>query len=319
MDGICNLLNRCGLAETGVADDALLEGAAVGTSLAPAYCSFLVSTLEQAVRAAADQTLEQPQQCYRTVFAETWHAGSLATLSDADIANAWRLADYLMLDTPCVVCLEDVIVQRETRSCVPNQLAAIYLLSSHNSIQSRLTEIRQQLLGCSAEWCAVARGLAVPTHPSALRSAALWGQWDLIVQARAAGMEWDKRLCADAATAGNLPLLCLLRRNGCPWDELVVFHACRRGDERMALWALENDAPALHFARSAAHFGCLAVLRWAHAHHVLRREELPDLRAEAVAGNMPAVVAWLDGLDPDTVPSLMAPASVYRRYVFFGP
>jgi hypothetical protein len=47
-----------------------------------------------------------------TVFAETWHADSLARLSDADLANLWRLADYLMLDEACLKCLEDVVVQR---------------------------------------------------------------------------------------------------------------------------------------------------------------------------------------------------------------
>ena len=46
-----------------------------------------------------------------TVFCTTWHPGTLARLSDADLAEAWRLADYLYLDESCSSVLQDVAVQ----------------------------------------------------------------------------------------------------------------------------------------------------------------------------------------------------------------
>jgi hypothetical protein len=119
------LIQHSGLAEAGATGDALLEGAAAGTTLSLPYCRCLASALLEAVRAASDESLDQPQFNKLTIFAETWHATTLARLSDADIANLWRLADYLMLDATCFRCLEDVAVQREVRSGVPNRLLSL--------------------------------------------------------------------------------------------------------------------------------------------------------------------------------------------------
>jgi hypothetical protein len=49
------------VAEAGVTGNALLEGAAAGTSLSLPYCRYLLSALLTAVSTAADASMEQPQ------------------------------------------------------------------------------------------------------------------------------------------------------------------------------------------------------------------------------------------------------------------
>jgi hypothetical protein len=146
-------LQRSSVAEAGVTGEALLEGAATGTTLALPYCRYLLTALLDAVSAASDETIYQPQLNKRTVFADTWYEGSLARLANADIANLWRLTDYLMLDTACLKCLEDVIVQRQLRSGIVNQLLPASAISPGRRADM-LT-----FVGLSR----VAKGLAVPT------------------------------------------------------------------------------------------------------------------------------------------------------------
>jgi hypothetical protein len=110
------LLQRSSLAEAGVDGEALLEGAATGTSLSVPYCQYLVSVLMEATVTAADPAIDHPQLNDYTVFCDTWHAASLARLSDADLANAWRLAEYLLLSADCFRCLDEVTAQRRIRS-----------------------------------------------------------------------------------------------------------------------------------------------------------------------------------------------------------
>jgi hypothetical protein len=165
------LLLHSGLAEACVTGQALLEGAAVGTSLSLPYCRYLVSTLLEAVVTASDKIIDQPQKNIFTVFAETWHAASLAHLSDADIANAWRLVDYLMLDAACVRCLEDVTVQRQARSGVANQL----ITAPIRNVIKRLSFLTALLSVPVVTPLAIARGVDVP-DAHRLFETALWGR-----------------------------------------------------------------------------------------------------------------------------------------------
>jgi hypothetical protein len=61
-----------------------------------------------------------------TLFTETWHP-ALAVLSSNDFLGAWRLAEYLVLDSPdcsnrlpsrCINALLEVAAQREVRMCI---------------------------------------------------------------------------------------------------------------------------------------------------------------------------------------------------------
>jgi hypothetical protein len=109
-----SLLQRSALAEiVGVDEAACLLGAETELMLSLPYCQYLMSTIQEAVERATDASAGQPHLNKYTVFAETWHATSLARLSDADIANALRLSNYLLLDTVCLTCLEDVATQRQ--------------------------------------------------------------------------------------------------------------------------------------------------------------------------------------------------------------
>src|SRR4051812_25425839 len=98
MDELTAMMARSGLRETEVTADAALAGAAAGLSMQNPYCHHMASAVVRAVGAATDPSREQPQNNAWTVFCDTWHASSLARLSDADLANAWRLAEYLLLD-----------------------------------------------------------------------------------------------------------------------------------------------------------------------------------------------------------------------------
>jgi hypothetical protein len=284
------LIQHSGVAEAGVTGDALLEGAAAGTTMSLPYCRHLASALLEAVRAAHDELLDRPQLNKLTVFAETWHAASLALLSDADIANLWRLADYLMLDAACFRCLEDVVVQREVRSGVPNQLLSMEAANKHKIIV-RVADLIDCLPRYDKHVESVARGLSMPVDGADTAAAANWAHWDLLLQARAAGIQWTHRLATAAASCGHLHLLQRLRHEGCPWDEDVVRTACVRYEsmrhacwryESIAVWALENGAPTYgNWLETATRSGCQQVLLWAWDHGRLPANKIPALKWNA--------------------------------------
>jgi hypothetical protein len=284
------LLEYTRLAEAGVTVESLLEGAAAGMRMSAPYCKHLVSVLLDAVAEEAELPVsELPQLNYFTVFAETWHAASLARLSDADIANAWHLADYLMLDAACVVCLEDVVVQRQARSGVANRLIAV----PSNNVNKRVAEVMEALSLSCANQC-VARGIVVPGYKN-IDTAASWGHWDLLLQARAAGVEWDTYLTHCAACAGHLRMLQQLLEAGCPWSPFVVPSAVDNGNSSLAILALEHGAPTFDdWLSYTARCGCLPVLQWAWSHGRLPAETIPELRWHALNQRHGHVVVWLD-------------------------
>jgi hypothetical protein len=284
------LLQHSGVAEAGVTGDALLEGAAAGTSLSLPYCRYLLTALLEAVTMAADVSFDQPQHNTYTVFSDTWHAASLARLSDADIANAWRLSDYLMLDAACVGCLEDMILQRQARSGVANQLVAV---PSHG-VSKRLSNIPRELSYLPASERRVHRGIAVPGDVEMI-FAALWGHWDTLLQAHAAGVAWGVDATAGAAFGGHLRLIQRLRQAGCPWCGAIVEYACRNGHSKLAIWALEHGAPTYEsWLSCAAGYGCVPVLQWAWRHRWLHAVNIPRVRQQASEEGQSHVVAWLD-------------------------
>jgi hypothetical protein len=288
------MLRHSGLAEAGVAGNEVLEGAAAATSLSLPYCRYLLTALLDSVTGTEDASLDQPQLNMFTVFAETWHAASLARLSDADIANVWRLTDYLMLDAACVGCLEDVSVQRQARSNVANRL----ITASLETVNTRLKAITEALseLPFPQLMYHVARGVSVPADNNRM-AAAMWGHWDLLQQARAAGAAWNKRTASSAAYGGHLHLLRQLRQAGCPWDTDVVDFATAGRHYKLAVWALENGAPISDdLLPDAARSACLPVLQWACANKLLPNDRIPTLRKQAHAAKHRDVVTWLDSL-----------------------
>jgi hypothetical protein len=249
----------------------------------------------EAVRAASDESLDQPQLNQYTVFAETWHAASLAWLSDADVANLWRLADYLMLDAASFHCLEDVAVQRHLRSGVPNRLLCLGA-SSKDTIAMRVNDVVGPLRYCSHHTDAVARGLSMPTDIDDMIEAH-WAHWDLLLQARAAGIHWTHSLTATAAWYDHSRLLQRLRQAGCPWNGDVVRNACWSGNENIAIWALDNGAPTYGgWLETATRLGCQQVLRWAWEHGRLPPNMIPELEQTARNYDQSAIATWLDSL-----------------------
>src|SRR4051812_13529320 len=88
------LMGHSGLRDAGVDADAAVEGAAAGLSMSLHYCGYLASMISDAVTAGVGSGHVHwlPHNNAWSVFCDSWHASSLARLSDADLANAWRLA-----------------------------------------------------------------------------------------------------------------------------------------------------------------------------------------------------------------------------------
>jgi hypothetical protein len=317
------LLQRSGLAEAGVSGANIVEGAATGTSLSLPYCGYLLSVHMDAVTLAAEEDRDQPQLNVYTVFAKTWHADSLARLSDADLANLWRLADYLMLDEACLKCLEDVVVQRQARTGIANTLLCdrppslltaaltgvtayvlLYATATLTGVPARVFFIRQRLTSPRVsnnlpDYDRVALGLQPPHSRYLMSEAAFWGHVGLIRQARAAGVGWDACVPAHAAAGGHLRLLQFLRQEGCPWDSGTCALAIIGQHPTMAIWALENGAPTERsWLSKAARWGCLPVLQWAHARGRLPADAVAELKSRANDGSHAAVLAWLEQLEP---------------------
>jgi hypothetical protein len=119
-----------------------------------------------------------------------------------------------MLDAACFICIEDVVVQRAVRSATGNQLLPAEANAKGSRIRMRTNEICDKAAYPLAPYAGViARGLMVP-NSSTLHIAALWGHWDLLQQARLAGVPWGELVARWATTGGHLGLL---RRRGCPW------------------------------------------------------------------------------------------------------
>jgi hypothetical protein len=313
---------HCGLAGAGLPLDALLTGAADGLLLPEPYCPQLASALADALSHAVDSTREQPQRNPYSVFCTTWHADSLARLSDADIANAWRLADYLLLDEACAACLRDVVVQRELRTGVVNRLYPLRRKGIMVATWARLEAIRAMpprgyLFDTDYR---LVRGVAVPRDAWECKVAAMWGQAGPLLEETARAI-WstDSDVATNASFGRHWALLRRLVSEGCPLNQQVVINACYHGEEGEAVWALEQGAVPGHYngrntdddddygwwprmrshthawddwLRVAAHCGCLAVLAWARARGRLPDDALPGLRWRGT----PEVRAWMDGL-----------------------
>ncbi len=259
----------------------LFDGASAALRLSGAYCEYLLGGLSTAIEAAADPLRDQPHLNVRTVFCDDWHSGTLSRFSDADIANAWRLADYLMLPALAVRCLEDVSVQRTVRSSpgggrskpkysplppaplIPERLS---LLNEQQlrGVSTRVADIRDVVYK-SSNILSLVSGVAIPVDGAQFYTSATWGHLSVLQAAHAAG-------CKGAAirSAQNAPAF-----NGHKkvWEWLLthaslhgpaIRHACMRGHQQMAIWAVAR-APKhlLGTLQTATEFNSLHVLEWA--------------------------------------------------------
>jgi hypothetical protein len=303
--------------ELSITAEALLDAAAAGTSLALHYCRYLLTALLDAVSAASDAAIDRPEVNLYTVFATTWHKGTLSHLSNADIANLWRLADYLLLDAACFGCLEDVLVQRQVRSGINNSLRfPTANLRRVDVVCIRTSEILQHLRNLYWPSDRVARGVDAPVDRYSMSTAASWGHcdWGLLLQSRARGVEWLLAATSGAAIGGHLGLLQQLRHEGCPWDESVIKRGCLMGHSRLVIWAVEHYAPCPQsWLCYAAHGGCLAVLQWAQDRGLLPAEEVPNLKSAAavsLSSTRGTIIEWLDKLGSGLDSSVSAAAGI---------
>jgi hypothetical protein len=137
----------------------------------------------------------------------------------------------------------------------------------------------------------------VPTDEGAeVELAALWGHWDQLLLARAAGVPWYEDTAFGAANGGHLRLLQQLHYHGCPWDYMVLEVAIANQNVEVAIWCLDHGVPDYgdYTWRLAAQAGCLEVLQWASNHKQLVMTDIPELRQIAAAEGHTDIIAWLD-------------------------
>jgi hypothetical protein len=334
-------LAQCSLAESGVTGDALLDGAAAGLSLSLPYCRYLTLTLSESVSAVTVMPRhwqpagsfssrsrglplelddeDQPHQNHYTIYSKVWHATSLALLSNADIANLWRLADYFMADESASRCIEDVAVQRQARTGIRNQL-----LSDNYAVRvaARVAAVLKIESEASARSMAVVRGLISPPHPHNCLTAAKWGHWDLLRTAVSLGIPWDVTMSLGAAAGGQVctltsesaravsfpchssvsalqvALLRRLKEAGCPFDAQALRHAVALCQPRAAAWLLAELGATVTYAdmaTDAARYGCLPVLHWAYDRgRLASAAEVAALRWRASSCGHSDVASWLE-------------------------
>ena len=94
--------------------------------------------------------------------------------------------------------------------------------------------------------------------------AALGGNLDVLKLARKNGCPWDAVTCSYAAAKGHLEVLKWARNNGCPWDALTCARAAEHGHLETLKWARANGCPwSAYTCACAAEGGHLEMLKWA--------------------------------------------------------
>ncbi len=198
------------------------------------------------------------------VYCKHWHPG-VAALAVPQLRDAWRMADYLMMDAKPLA--EDA-AQRVMRGFVAD-VDALGLPDEHRRlVVGLLMPPPKYWYGrpYSAREMQLARGEVVPQTAEEMAVAARWGQLMTIQQAKSAGCRWVANTCAYAAEAGHLEVLQWARSHGCPWDDLTCSAAARRGHLAVLQWARSQGCPWDEWTCSAAaEGGHLAVLQWARS------------------------------------------------------
>jgi hypothetical protein len=235
------------------------------------YCDYLIHTL-----ARAWQPQLQLEFIPMIIFPTTSFVTSLARLSDVDIANAWRLADYLTLSRACVLLLKYVALQRWLRSGVRNYFfddaQTAELRGDYDIIEKFFNDIDMQR---GTTRFSIALGLEQPATTAEMYIAATWGQLQTIRGARSDGCPWDEMVLAAAASHGHLDTLKYLRQAGCPWNDAAFGGAMVSFRSSLAikltlLWLLEHGAPLpTAWLEIAADMGRTYVLQWALDHKCL--------------------------------------------------
>ncbi len=268
-----SFVKRTGLAEAGVDFDALVQGASLAINMATAYVAYLLIAFAFAIEVTTDVILPQPQANPMTIFSQTWHQ-SLSSLSHSDIANLWRLADYLQMDADSLHVLEDVAVQHQARCGVPDRLleavahgnsCSVMLARVHRRLDDIKTIIDDvwQTGGDNAVDCA--RGLAVSHQLVAAR----FGHYALL---RNEGYldnlgrhQYEEPLLVAAAEGGHLRLVEEMIRRGAHAGPNFLFKVALAGQSAVAIWAVINNIqarPFTKFVTYAVKGGCVELLQW---------------------------------------------------------
>jgi hypothetical protein len=271
---------QCDLVTTAeVAADAVLQAAETELVLVVPYCQYLLEKLDSALTkvelngarllvagfpGALPECYKHPMRNIYTVFVDTWHSDSLATLSDADVANLWRLAEYMMLGDVCIQLLTDVVVQRHVRASVPNRL--IQSIYARDNIDKRVSEILCKLP--RRDYCrAIARhgcnsnnqyfdGLSADESDGMPKAAIMWGHLN------APGLSLQRWLLPsttssvlptsvmlfnwlfNAASTNQVQVLKLLHQYSGYYNKAVFEYCIRFHSYDSAIWWLEQSSEA---------------------------------------------------------------------------
>jgi hypothetical protein len=324
-----SLFARSSLVEAGVTKHAALEGAAAGLSMSPAYCDYLYENFALGFATASEPAagqLWQPHLNPYTVFAEMWHGDSVGKLSNADLSNACRLGEYLLLDTACYSCLEDVVVQRLARTGVDNQLLTAWL---REAARKRVAWIMNQLPD-HREWRLVCMGVggvrsyAGQVAGNLLFYAAKWGHVTEIAEHVDASNARSSDVSYAAIGGGQLRVLQLIvkSRQGWPGSE-ALYYCIRECQDGLTAWALEHGAPTYYqYVDDAVMYSNLPALQWARSQRHLNDADVPRLLELPIISSVSSewslipeaekarrrqrVMAWLTSLLPDSAAQVAA-------------
>jgi hypothetical protein len=303
----------------------LIGGSSKLLRLSPLYLEYLIEAMLSAVYSVERGHSPRPHTNPFTVYVKTWHESSLAKLSDADIARAWEVADFLMLDRVFITCLADVVVQREVRTAAALVRSSRSLLTAEQrrnggiTLRVRKLELKSLPVAPGArlhskfdprvvnQRCRVAAtGVKMPADEKEFMLACRFGHVNTIREAHATlklakvkQMAKNAIAYGEAAYAGHWSVFNLLEQLRVPYHMAftAIRFAAERGDLRM-VQRLHDDA-----SYSGVDSGCwdwrLYAARKGHRHileYAQKEGELDSfyIKDELLAWHMPAhIKEWL--------------------------
>jgi hypothetical protein len=205
---------------------------------------MLGTALVSAVRATENESLYQPQRNVFTIFTCPWHV-EFSSLTDADLANAWRLADLMALDRACVACIVDTVVQRAVRA---RKLSPLLAEGQTAAVVARVAEVQGIIDGLDGGRWDVAAGIAAPDPGSAgsgrLATAARWGHVAALRDATSHLTSLSSSAAGTGACAAAskrtafAPIQATC--SGGSWVEAVALAAIEGGQLAVLQWLLEE-------------------------------------------------------------------------------
>jgi hypothetical protein len=171
-----------------VSAEAVISAASVALTLGSTYIVYVTAPFALALKDAASASNASNDY---SVFCTTWYEDTVGRLSDADIANLLRLADFMLLTRQSCEPLVSVTAQRELRARPREGLKR----ASERRLFSDMPQHEAAVAYRVRRVRLPKKSTAWLKHDNTERSeageAALWGQLATLQQAQSQGLTWD--------------------------------------------------------------------------------------------------------------------------------